>query len=64
MHENQPTKELIDGITKLDGKDQVKIAEWFKVQLDIIKTTEDAEVFNNPDMELTKWINWVTRASS
>ena len=58
----QPTpKALLDELKRLEPEDQLQLAMWFKDQLTVIKTEADVTDCCHPEMEMTKWINLVTK---
>jgi glutamyl/glutaminyl-tRNA synthetase len=62
MYEVPTPKQLIDELKNLDTEDQVKLAQWCLFQLAEEQTAEQMAKYYNPSMEMTLWINYVTKA--
>lgn len=61
-YENPTPKQLIDDIKGLKDEDAVKLAEWCAMQLAKADAMEDHAKFRDPQMELSKWISFVSNA--
>lgn len=62
MYEVPTPKQVIDEIKALTSKDQVKLACWCIFQLAAEQSAEANAKYYNPSMQMTTWINYVTKA--